>query len=279
VWIIARAISADLGGTTGVRSGILSAVASGDVTCPVCSGLLVAVTGMRESLPPVPLFTCATCQRLFDRLPDGRVGGAFQTQGDRGASTAPGPATRDSFKRLSAIASPFVLPAPERMWSDEEWARILAGHASFNMDDKWDAFVEQNRLFLHRSWTGLGVYEALFTNTDGHWRIAEAVVESDRTSYRRCADEIETLCLELIIESVLLHRFRQLDWQRWRGMIARELAAARVPPGKLYGQEQEVLQGPDGRFLDLQQLDDFELPVWLHICVGKRWGEPVSVSE
>jgi hypothetical protein len=53
------------------------------------------------------------------------------------------------------------------------------------MDDRWDAYVEADQLFLHRSWTGLGIYEAQFAEADGGWRICEAVVAGDGTTYRR----------------------------------------------------------------------------------------------
>jgi hypothetical protein len=147
------------------------------------------------------------------------------------------------------------------------------------MDDKWDAFVERDRLFLHRSWSGRGVYEARFTKSEIHWRISEAVVENDRTSYRRASDEAETLGLELIIESVLLQRFHQREWERWQTLMARDLAAARLPPGKLYEGESEVLMGRDGRWIDVQQFQEFELGVWLHVCIGSRWGRFVSEVE
>ena len=145
-----------------------------------------------------------------------------------------GRVTRDSFEGLAVMASPAAVPALARLWSDGEWTRVRAGHVTQNMDDKWNAFVERDRLFLHRSWTGRGVYEARFTRTDTHWRITEAVVENDPRSYRRGSDETESLCLELIIESVLLHRFRQREWQRWRDTATRDLLAAGVPPGRLY---------------------------------------------
>jgi hypothetical protein len=196
--------------------------------------------------------------------------------GGEGVVNPESPVSRSSFNRLVGITSPVAVPAPARRWSEEDWGRIREGHSSFDMDDKWDAFVERDRLFLHRSWTGLGVYEALFARSEGHWGIVEAVVENDPTSHRRCSDEIERLCLELIVESVLLGRFRQHDWQRWQAMVAGELSAARIPPGRLYAREQEVLQGPDGQFLDLQQLREFDFAVWLHMCIGNWWGQPVS---
>jgi len=53
------------------------------------------------------------------------------------------------------------------------------------MDDRWDAFVEDDRLFLHRSWTGHGSYEAQFTSGHQGWAITELLVAGDRASYRR----------------------------------------------------------------------------------------------
>ena len=77
-----------------------------------------------------------------------------------------GRVTRDSFEGLAVTASPAAVPALARLWSDGEWTRVRAGHVAQDMDDKWNAFVERDRLFLHRSWTGRGVYEARFTRTD-----------------------------------------------------------------------------------------------------------------
>jgi len=72
------------------------------------------------------------------------------------------------------------------------------------MDDKWHAFVEDQRLYLHRSWTGRGVYEAQFAADAGGWRISSAVVAGDHDSYRRRGEEYESSLLEALIEWVLL---------------------------------------------------------------------------
>jgi hypothetical protein len=75
------------------------------------------------------------------------------------------------------------------------------------MDDKWDAFVEHDRLFLHRSWTGLGVYEAQFARNGDGWSITELLVCGDRSHYRRATDAWEALCFEALIDGVLLRRW------------------------------------------------------------------------
>lgn len=72
------------------------------------------------------------------------------------------------------------------------------------MDDKWHAFVEDQRLYLHRSWTGMGVYEAEFAADGSGWRIVRAVVAGDRDGYRRRGDEYESALLEAVIEWILL---------------------------------------------------------------------------
>jgi len=45
--------------------------------------------------------------------------------------------------------------------------RIRLGYIPSIMDEKWFILMEEDRLYAHRSWTGLGVYEAAFTPVDG----------------------------------------------------------------------------------------------------------------
>ncbi|MFD6437163.1 hypothetical protein [Streptomyces venezuelae] len=80
--------------------------------------------------------------------------------------TADAPLTRESFRRLHPITVPRpVSRLPDRVWTDEEWDRIRRGYRARDMDEKWNVFVEDDVLFMHRSWTGYGVYEATFAPT------------------------------------------------------------------------------------------------------------------
>jgi hypothetical protein len=70
---------------------------------------------------------------------------------------------------------------PHRLWSDDEWQRIQLGYLAKDMDEKWNLFAEGSVVFLHRSWTGLGVFEVTFAPADdGGWRISQAVVRRER---------------------------------------------------------------------------------------------------
>src|SRR5690606_16971622 len=60
------------------------------------------------------------------------------------------------------------------LWSAQEWERIRLGFRAPTMDDKWHALVEGDRLHLHRSWTGHGVYEADFAADGAGRRIVRA---------------------------------------------------------------------------------------------------------
>ncbi|MEO3974946.1 hypothetical protein [Streptomyces sp. CAU 1734] len=116
--------------------------------------------------------------------------------------------TRYSFAdRLQRISLPRPLSVlPARIWSAEEWERIQLGHGSGDMDEKWDVFAEGTVVFLHRSWTGRGIFEAAFTTAgdEGGRQITEAVVERDQGRYRSEDDEYDCLLLELVISSIVL---------------------------------------------------------------------------
>ena len=72
----------------------------------------------------------------------------------RPSPNLPIPATLVTRLKENRLESSVAIPAPERPWSRPEWERIEAGHLSQEMDDKWHGYVEKDRLYLHRSWTG-----------------------------------------------------------------------------------------------------------------------------
>ncbi|GAA3503258.1 hypothetical protein GCM10019016_103680 [Streptomyces prasinosporus] len=115
--------------------------------------------------------------------------------------------TRSTFSgRIRPISAPQPMPQlPQRIWSDEDWERIQRGYASRDMDEKWNVFTEGEVAFLHRSWTGRGIFEATFAPVDdGGRRIARAVVERDPKRYRGTDDDYDCLMLELVISAVVL---------------------------------------------------------------------------
>ncbi|MEV0425536.1 hypothetical protein [Micromonospora sp. NPDC050495] len=87
----------------------------------------------------------------------------------------PSPVTRSSLQHVSPIVAPMPMPMPmpmaelpTRIWSDEHWERIKLGYEARGMDEKWNVFVEDQVAFLHRSWTGNGIFEAAFSPVSGN---------------------------------------------------------------------------------------------------------------
>ncbi|MGW3012069.1 hypothetical protein ACWC9R_25035 [Streptomyces sp. NPDC001219] len=116
------------------------------------------------------------------------------------------PVTRSSLRKAHAMSVPRPMPdVPDRLWSESEWQRIQLGYRAASMDEKWNIYVEDEHLFLHRSWTGFLAYEAVFTKVDGGGRrIASALVESDPERYRSASADYDRITLELVISAILL---------------------------------------------------------------------------
>jgi hypothetical protein len=82
------------------------------------------------------------------------------------------------------------------------------------MDYKWDAVVDGDRLSLHRSWTGYGLYEAQFAHDDDGWRITDLRVCGDRGLYRRGTDDYEAGFVVYLINAYLLGEGDPDAWAR-----------------------------------------------------------------
>ncbi|MEK8105155.1 hypothetical protein NKG94_08010 [Micromonospora sp. M12] len=65
--------------------------------------------------------------------------------------------------------------------------------------------VDDQVAFLHRSWTGNGIFEASFSPVaGGGWRISAATVESDPSRHRRSSEQYDRVMLELVLSSIVL---------------------------------------------------------------------------
>lgn len=80
--------------------------------------------------------------------------------------------------QLVPIIAPRPLPPPEGTWSSEQWSRLQGGMYPGGMDYRWSSYLIDRRLFLHRSWTGQGIFEVEFASVDEGWHLIAAVVES-----------------------------------------------------------------------------------------------------
>ncbi|MXW60674.1 MAG: hypothetical protein F4Z58_14190 [Acidimicrobiaceae bacterium] len=106
--------------------------------------------------------------------------------------------------RVEPLTLPQPIPAPSRVWTEAEMADIRRSYVPHMMEEKWFIFMEGNRLFAHRSWTGLGVFEATFAPAEGGYVIESAFVTGEDDARLRDSDEAESRTLERLISGHLL---------------------------------------------------------------------------
>lgn len=64
--------------------------------------------------------------------------------------------------------------------SDEEMNHLKEGYRPYDMDDKWCAYFENNKLYIHRSWTGICIYIIDFSDNNN----IKATVNRNTEQYR-----------------------------------------------------------------------------------------------
>ena len=94
----------------------------------------------------------------------------------------------------------------ERDFSEEEYRRITLGHASLDMDDRWDIYFEDPWLNLNRSWTGFCIYRVRLEVVSNRYLIAEAWANRDHEEYTRTNDDYDAAFLSFLIDRILLGR-------------------------------------------------------------------------
>jgi len=84
---------------------------------------------------------------------------------------------------ISEIASDTVIS-----FSQEQYLKLQEGLIPKAMEDKWFIYFENDSLYFHRSWTGLGIYRAEIIKEDigedKKYAIKEFYLETDEEIYK-----------------------------------------------------------------------------------------------
>jgi hypothetical protein len=117
------------------------------------------------------------------------------------------PVTRSTFAgRLQPISMPRPLSQwPQRIWSADDWQQIQRGFQARDMEQRWHVLTEGDIVYVHRSWTGYGIFAATFEPAvEGARRIVHVDVERDRERYQSIGDEDDSVTLEFVLSGSLL---------------------------------------------------------------------------
>lgn len=104
----------------------------------------------------------------------------------------------NQIKRIAQKTDWETQPMPEtatkleynRVFTKEQIAFLTKGHIPKDMDDRWFWFYEEDKLYIHRSWTGICVYIIEF-NTDTN--IHKVMVNLNPEEYPDIESEIKNL--------------------------------------------------------------------------------------
>ena len=111
-------------------------------------------------------------------------------------------ARSDSWKR-EPFAKTELIPYAAR-FTMEEFERIKAGLVPAAMEDKWFIYFDEPWLFLHRSWTGKGVYRVNFDMDADGARVRKAHCATD--FWAESDPDYEARLLAFLIGNLLLGR-------------------------------------------------------------------------
>lgn len=107
-------------------------------------------------------------------------------------------ATRDTWKTNPMPEASARLHV-EKTYSAEEYAGIAMGLIPQEMEDRWFMFLEDDWLYLHRSWTGNMIYKVRFASIADGYQIAETWVNRDPAQYKRTDDDFDVIELLALI--------------------------------------------------------------------------------
>ena len=113
-------------------------------------------------------------------------------------------ATRNDWERLKPLPRLRKQIPFREIYSEKEYRLIRHGLIPHVMEDKWFIFLKDDRLYLHRSWTGYCIYKLRFEKTaEGH-KVSETWVNRNPKQYKETSDKYNTVLLRYLIERLLL---------------------------------------------------------------------------
>ena len=116
-------------------------------------------------------------------------------------------ATKDSWEIIEMPKNKVVLPINKK-YSKDEYNKIKQGFIPKVMEDRWFVYFEDNKLYMHRSWTGNCIYELNFSKEKVGYKITKGYLNGN------IADQIEDIVLKeevnkalLLIDRILLDEY------------------------------------------------------------------------
>lgn len=112
----------------------------------------------------------------------------------------------EDWQELKAMPQRQTTLRPTLRFSAEEMVKIRRGFYPTVMEEKWFLYFTGNRLRMHRSWTGILIYDVGFDfDPEGGAQVADVVVNREIREYSNTDDGEDLRLLEEVIRDHLLH--------------------------------------------------------------------------
>lgn len=91
----------------------------------------------------------------------------------------------------------------EKKLTNEDINILQNGFLPQEMEDKWFVYCDNNRLYIHRSWTGFCIYIVSFASDQYHH---EVIVNRDVNQYKETNIHRDQLNLTILLNSLTGHK-------------------------------------------------------------------------
>jgi len=122
-------------------------------------------------------------------------------------------ATIDSWKTFDMPEDKVILPINQK-YSKEEYNKIKQGFIPEVMEEKWFIYFKEQKLYIHRSWTGYCIYQINFSKEDENIIITKGYLNgkiAEQRDRKNWKDEANTVLF--LIDMLLLDKDDfQSDW-------------------------------------------------------------------
>jgi hypothetical protein len=103
----------------------------------------------------------------------------------------------------------FPIDKPRRIefymnFTDQQFSKLSNGLIPQQMEDKWFIYYENNWLYFHRSWTGLGIFKAQVIKETEGYAIKDFWVETNHDNYKNRDDNAEIANFSFLVTQGLL---------------------------------------------------------------------------
>ncbi len=113
-------------------------------------------------------------------------------------------ATRQSWPNLQPLPTQHSALSLQREFTEQEYECICRGVIPESMEDKWFIFIEEDTLYMHRSWTGYCIYQLHLIRKDTTYRVGNTFVNRDASQYSWVDDRYDEKLVMFLIDSLLL---------------------------------------------------------------------------